>query len=327
MRGLFNENSEIQKGLCQWIHAERAGIPVAPSFVINLIVRRRSGAWQMSKALRARKPSTFIDRRRAARRAPGFKSRKKEKLIEGLSKSELVQKYEMKVKMIAAKMAINLPASVLFEDLVSVGFIGLMDAADKFDPSKGARFGTYVEFRIRGAILDELRNQDWISRSARDSIKEIEEVCRKYERETGENPSDEQASKEMGITAERFRRIKSRGSLSLVNFSHSSEVESAEGIEFQGVEQREEFNPDSEAQRLDTRAFLERLFEALSEDARLVLRCYYFRGLNIKEISQIMEVSESRVSQIHTRSILELKNQFPADIDCMSAVFTMLLDA
>lgn len=259
------------------------------------------------------------DRREDAKRAlPGFRSRRGEKLVEGLSKAQLVQKYESKVRLIAGRLASNLPASVDVEDLVSVGFIGLMDAADKFNPSHGVKFSTYAEFRIRGAILDELRSQDWVPHCARGKARSIETAYHKLERESGRRPTEAEVGKEMGLSRDRLQKLKNRvGSLTMVSLEDQEEPV---------VESSEATNPFISALKRDQQSFIEHLLMSLSDEEKLVLRCYYLRGLNLKEISQIMALTESRISQIHTKAIIRLKERLKADVSCPRTMFTLLLE-
>lgn len=268
-----------------------------------------------------------MDERRSGRRtAPGYHSRRGEKLVEGLTKSELVKKYDQKVRFVAMKLAQGLPNSVDMEDLVSVGFIGLMDAADKFDPTKNVKFSTYAEFRIRGAILDELRAQDWVPHCARGRAKEIENAYHRLERTKGQGPTDTELSRELGVSRERLQKMRSHVShLQLVSLDAPLiESEAAE----QSIEDRDGTNPYLEATRNDAKSFLEQLFsETLSEEERIVLSCYYFRGLNLKEISSILSLSESRISQIHTKAIVRLKQKVKERTDCTKSMFMLLLEA
>lgn len=262
------------------------------------------------------------ERRRGPRSGRSYPSRRGEKLVEGLNKAELVRKYEPKVRYIAAKMATQLPDSVEIDDLISVGFIGLMDAADKFNAAKGVKFSTYAEFRIRGAILDELRNQDWVPHCARGRARTIDNAYHKLERENGERPSDSDLCKELGVSNARLNKLRDdlKG-LHLVSY----ETQEAE-IAKQAVEDRQGADPFAEMSRKDAKNFLEGLFSSLNEDERVVVSCYYFRGLNLREISDILGVSESRVSQLHTRAIFLLKQKVNREVQSVQQMFSMLLE-
>jgi RNA polymerase sigma factor for flagellar operon FliA len=263
------------------------------------------------------------DRRQRQRSAPGFRSRRGDKRVEGLTRAELVRKYEPKVKFIASRLASQLPESVEIDDLVSVGFIGLMDAADKFKESRGVKFSTYAEFRIRGAILDELRNQDWLPHCARSKAKEIDHTYGKLEQETGRRPTESEVSARLGLRRERFQKIKDRvASFTVVHCEDPDELE--QRTEAPG----EESNPFNTVLRKNVSDFLSELFKTLADEERVVLSCYYFRGLNLREIAEILSVTESRVSQIHTKAIFNLKQLLREQERANSeSMFHLLLEA
>lgn len=265
---------------------------------------------------------THKERRQSGRTVRGFASRRGEKLVEGLTRAELVKKYEHKVKFIAGRLATNLPSSIDVDDLVSVGFIGLMDAADKFKECRGVKFSTFAEFRIRGAIIDELRNLDWMPHCARGNAKKIEQTYRKLEQENGRRPTESEVSARLGVKRERLQKMRGRFTgLSLVSYEEHEHLHDP-------VSHSAESNPFSTVLRKNVTDFLIRLLKNLGEDERIVLSCYYFRGLNLKEISEILQVSESRASQIHTKAILHLKRLLRENKPVESeSMFSLLLDA
>lgn len=259
------------------------------------------------------------DRRAGARSAPGFGSRRGQKLSMGLTKSELIEKYRYKVRIIAMKMARDLPASVDADDLFSMGYLGLMDAAEKFDATKGAKFDTYAEFRIRGSIIDELRKQDWVPRSARDRMDALQEAANAVEARTGQKPNEKEISKQMKMPLRKFQEmLQNLGSQTLVNLEDMPE----------SIEREESSFPDPfrEAVRNEARAVVEKMLNELSEQDRMVLNFYYYRGLNLKEIATIMGVTESRVCQIHSRAVMALKNQIKGEVPAVENVFLALIN-
>jgi RNA polymerase sigma factor for flagellar operon FliA len=262
---------------------------------------------------------TETDRRAGTRTAPGYGSRKGRKLAMGLTKTELIEKYRYKVRVIALKMARDLPASVDHEDLYSMGFLGLLDAADKFDETKGARFETYAEFRIRGSIIDELRKQDWVPRSARDRMSAVQAASDAVESRTGKKPSNGEISKEMKMPLGKFQEmLQNLGSQTLINIEDHPELAHKEDPTTT--------DPFREVVRKEARAVIDRLIKNLPEQEQTVLKLYYYRGLNLREISSIMGVTESRVSQIHTRAVFSLKNQVKGSVPVVENVFLGLLD-
>lgn len=247
------------------------------------------------------------DRRTRPRKAPSFGNRRARKLSMGLTKSELIETYRFKVRVIAVKMARDLPASVDVDDLMSVGFIGLMDAAEKFDPARNVKFETYAEFRIRGAILDDLRKQDWIPRSARDRMSEIKKARHQVEARLGTRPTQSEVSREMQMPLGKFQQLLTNlGSQTLVNLEDMPET-------FE-PEESTMADPFRQAVRGEAKAVVGRMLEKLTNQERQVLNFYYYRGLNLKEISQILEVSESRVSQIHSQAVADLRQHIRQQI-------------
>jgi RNA polymerase sigma factor for flagellar operon FliA len=279
--------------------------------------RRRASAVGLTTPERRAKAS---DRRAPrARKAPGFGSRRNQKLSMGLTKAELIEKYRYKVRIIAISMARNLPSSIEVDDLISVGYMGLMDAGDRFDPKRGVKFETYAALRIRGSIMDELRNMDWIPRSARDRVNEIQSTREILRAQTGDAPSASQMSEEMEIPLKKLQELlRDLGSITLVNLDDMPEgyepEASAEGSPFKQVVQ-------GEIKALVTRALSE-----LSERERMVLNFYYYRGLGVKEISEILEVTESRVSQIHTQAVSALRRQMKTAPSTIENVFLTLME-
>ena len=260
------------------------------------------------------------------------------RLVEGLTKSELVRKYEPKVRIMAQGISGKMPRNCSdVEDLVSVGFIGLMDAADKFEASRGIKFATYAEFRIRGAILDELRSLDAVPRSVRMQAKKIEQVANRFQNQTGRTPSDTDISKVLKISREDFQELKARiAPIHHVNFddvanraaagdaeAHASETSEGQPIHTSGSAH----DPSIRVMRLETRDYLDQLFKNLSDDQRMVLTFYYYRGLNLGEIAMILEVSESRVSQIHSAAIGKLREFVHRSVPDTRNLFLMLLAA
>ena len=225
-------------------------------------------------ALQNAADTAAAERRRKPRTGKSYGSRKGQAVVEGLTRSELVVKYGFKVKIIATQIAKKLPASIDVGDLESVGLMGLMDAADRFDPKKGAKFETYAAFRIRGAILDELRSQDWVPRSVRDKAK---------------NDAD----------AIQYAMV----------YIDDMTPSAAAAVRESDAEEKTSFaiNPIDEIARKETRGMLEELFRDLTDHERTIMSCYYFRGLNMKEVAEILDLSEPRICQLHSRAILKLR--------------------
>jgi RNA polymerase sigma factor for flagellar operon FliA len=281
-----------------------------------------SHALKSARAVRksASESSTQLpqERRRGPRSAPSFANRRFQKLAMGMTKAELIENYRYKVRLIAVKLARELPPSTDVDDLISTGFIGLMDAAEKFDPTRGVKFDTYAEFRIRGSILDELRKLDWVSRNARDQINLMRTLKDKMEAVNGVRPSQSEMSQHLQMPLEKFQEIvRDLGSLALIGFEDLQD----------GFEPEDEWaNPFREAVRKELKAIVDRLLETVSEQERMVLNCYYYRGLNLREVSEILDVSESRVSQIHTEAVKNLRRLIRSKNTPIETLFIALID-
>ena len=224
----------------------------------------------------------------------------------GSRRDELVIKYLPLIKYVVGRMALTPPAGLDYEDLLSFGVFGLLDAVDKFDPSKGFVFQTYAIPRIRGAILDELRKCDWYSRSAREKVQRLNRVMEKILRDRGEI-NDSLVMAEMGVSEEEYYEIQelaSRGYITSLDDTTPLDdgevaIEATLADEREGISER--LDDESEKQEL-TEALLE-----LPERERNMLSLYYYEGLNLKEIGQVLGVTESRVSQIHGKALSMLR--------------------
>ena len=276
------------------------------------------------------------DRRSRGRSAPGFASRKGEARVDGLTRSELVLKFTTKVRSIAGQISHRLPSWVDIEDLVGVGFIGLMDAADKYDPSRGVKFESYAGIRIRGAMLDELRNQDWVPRTARTKAKNLEAALEKLTVLKGRTPSDAEMAHELEVSAAQYEKYKRDiGALQMVSFPDVNQVGENDTAELGAAENLvSDGNPFAEVSRKDAKGAIQELLATLPEQERIVLSCYYFRGLNLKEIGSILSLSDARISQIHTAAIQRIKRQLAGEpkasgrekVPSNEALLLMLLD-
>tara|TARA_B100001971_G_scaffold214683_1_gene253602 strand:+ start:2831 stop:3565 length:735 start_codon:yes stop_codon:yes gene_type:complete len=232
-------------------------------------------------------------------------------------KDQIIVEYAPLVKFIAQKIASRLPSNIELDDLISCGVIGLMDAIQKFDPSRDNKFKTYAEFRIRGAILDELRSQDWVPRSVREKSKQLEKAYAKLERELGRPATDDEMCKELECSLEDFHDMVNKSkSVSLLNIDDSASFNRGDKKLMMGLlEHRRSSNPFSAVNYKSAQNIIKEGIKALPEKQRLVLSLYYFEDLNLKEIGQVLDVTESRVSQLHTQAILKLKAKLKNDFD------------
>lgn len=229
--------------------------------------------------------------------------------IDAATKDEIIIEYAPLVKFIAQKIFARLPSNIELDDLISCGVIGLMDAIDKFDPSRDNKFKTYAEFRVRGAILDELRAQDWVPRSVREKAKLVERTYAKLESELGRPATDEEMCKRLECSQDEFHDLLNKSkSVSLLNIDDSATFNRGDKKLLAGlVEGAKNANPFYAVSYKNIRDKIKEGIRALPEKQRLVLSLYYYEDLNLKEIGSVLDVTESRVSQLHTQAIIKLK--------------------
>lgn len=237
--------------------------------------------------------------------------------IDSKTKDEIIVEYAPLIRYIAQKIAARLPSNIELDDLISCGVIGLMDAIDKFDPSRDNKFKTYAEFRIRGAILDELRAQDWVPRSVREKAKLVERAYQKLEGELGRPATDDEMCKELNCSQEEFHDLLNKAkSVSLLNIDDSASFNRGDKKLMMGLlENRRSSNPFAAVNYKKSRERIKEGIKSLPEKQRLVLSLYYYEDLNLKEIGQVLDVTESRVSQLHTQAIIKLKGKLKNDFD------------
>ena len=229
-------------------------------------------------------------------------------------REELVLKYIPLVKYVVGKMIVNLPKNVEYDDLVEYGIIGLLDAVEKFDLNKEITFKTYAVTRVRGSIYDELRAQDWVPRSVRKLVKEIERAYVELEIKFKRMPSEEEVANFLDIPVKKMEEIYAKvdaGNVSSLDDTvydgNDSTTTLANTVEDKKVE-----NPQVELEKNELRAALIERLEELNEKERMVITLYYYEKLTLKEIGQVLEISESRVSQIHSKAIFKLKSKLIA---------------
>ncbi|HID95481.1 MAG TPA: FliA/WhiG family RNA polymerase sigma factor [Candidatus Latescibacteria bacterium] len=225
------------------------------------------------------------------------------------AREKLLVEYLPLVKYIAGRIAIALPHSVELDDLVNAGVIGLIEAVNNFDPSRGVKLETYATSRIRGAIVDELRRLDWAPRSVRTKSKEMEKVIDTLANKLGRFPTEEELAESLGITTEELaKRMEDVKATTLLSLDELTEGEGGHkeplvDVTSQGMKE----DALSKLEREELRDYLARSINELPKQERLVVALYYYEELTLKEIGQVMQISESRVSQLHTKAILSLR--------------------
>ena len=231
---------------------------------------------------------------------------KKHSTIE--SRNELILKYSYLVKRVISRLTfVNNPSnpSMDIEDLVSYGILGLMDAIEKYDPSRNVKFETYAAFRIKGAIIDQLRKQDWIPRSLRTKAKQLSEVIDAVEKEMGRSASDQEIAKTLGVSVEELRKTM----LEMHSFAVVSLEEQLHEIASSLAASSRYDDPEHVVQVNELKRYLAKAIDELPEREKMIISLYYFEELTLKEIGMVLGISESRVSQLHTRALLKLKNK------------------
>ncbi len=225
-------------------------------------------------------------------------------------REQLVKQYAPLVKYVAGKVAIGMPHNVEFDDLVGYGVFGLFDAIEKFDPDKHVKFKTYAVTRIRGAIFDELRSIDWVPRSVRQKAREVEETVRRLESAHGRTATDAEIATALNISVKEFEKLMLKISgtsiMSLNEVWYTGEDSDTVSIA-DTIESPQSLNPDIIVEKDEMKRVIVQSINELPEKEKKVLVLYYYEDLTLKEIGQVLEVTESRISQLHTKAIMRLR--------------------
>ncbi len=226
-------------------------------------------------------------------------------------KSKLIEEYAPLIRFVAQKIAIRLPSNIELDDLISAGVIGLMDAIEKYDPTRDNKFKTYAEFRVRGAILDELRTQDWVPRSVREKSKLLDRATSKLEAELGRSPTEEETAARLSMTMDEYydlvNQVRPVSVLSIDDAQTFSQSDRKSILNI--LEAAKIANPLVQMSSKSVRDIIAGAIEELPERQRLVLSLYYYEDLNLKEIGLVLRVTESRVSQLHAQAISKLRTR------------------
>lgn len=223
-------------------------------------------------------------------------------------REQLILEYAPLVKIVAGRLSMYLGYNVEYDDLVSYGIFGLIDSIDKFDFGKEVKFETYASLRIRGSILDQIRKMDWIPRTVRQKQKQLDTAIREFEAEHGRQATDEELAVKLGITGEELldwqSQMKVTNVISLNEFMESgAEVPNEKNLasHFEG--------PEEVVEKAELKEMLKQSLDLLTEKEKQVVLLYYYEELTLKEISYTLEVTESRVSQIHTRALQKMREK------------------
>ncbi|NLU33148.1 MAG: FliA/WhiG family RNA polymerase sigma factor [Clostridiaceae bacterium] len=224
-------------------------------------------------------------------------------------KEQLIMEYADLIKYVAGRLSIYFGSNVEYDDLVGYGVFGLIDAIEKFDVDKKVKFETYASLRIRGAIIDSIRDLDWAPRSLRKKGKELERAYFEVENRLGHSASDQEIADHLGITIDELNKLLQEVNMSQM-ISLEDYLDQNHEIGLDGLTMdRDAMRPEQRMEVIELRETLAEAIEKLPEKERMVVTLYYFEELTLKEISHIMKVSESRISQLHTKAIIRMRSR------------------
>jgi len=233
------------------------------------------------------------------------------------NREEVIIRYSPMIKYVANRIAMRLPPHIEVDDLISVGVLGLMDAISKYDSSRGAKFKTYAEFRVRGAILDELRAMDWVPRSIRQKASSVDKVVQSLQVKLSRSPEDEEVAKEMGISLEQFHttlnETKSIPVFSLDDLGIAKDSGEQQSL-LDCLAGKADADPQTQIRLIELKEIIAKAIDTLPEKERLMVSLYYYEELTMKEIGAVLEITESRVSQIHSKAVYRLRTKLKAII-------------
>ena len=223
-------------------------------------------------------------------------------------RAQIIIEYAPLVKIVAGRLSMYLGGNVEYEDLVSYGVFGLIDAIDKFDTNKDVKFETYASLRIRGSILDQIRKMDWIPRTVRQRQRKIDEAIKSLEARPGKTPTDEMLAEELGVSGEELLSWQSQ--LKVTNVVSLNEfVESGNEPVMDAKGNFRFAQPEEVIAETELKQMLKDAMQLLTEKEQKVILLYYYEDLTLKEISRGLEVSESRISQLHTKALQKMKKK------------------
>jgi RNA polymerase sigma factor for flagellar operon FliA len=227
-----------------------------------------------------------------------------------LLRDQIVNEYLPYVKRIVNRIAVHLPATIEVDDLVNVGVIGLIQAIERYDPSRDNKFITYAVFRIKGAVLSELRSRDFLGRTTRRKIRDLEKVYLKLEQKLGREVTDEEVAAEMNMDLEQFYKVKRMSSISFVSFEELGYTTRSDTA---AVPSALASGDADDALSLTTmkemKSTIAKNIDLLPEKEKLVISLYYSEEMTMKEIGKVLDITESRVSQIHAQAIIRLRSK------------------
>ena len=227
-------------------------------------------------------------------------------------REQIIMEYANLVKIVAGRLSIYLGYNVEYDDLVGYGIFGLIDAIDKFDCEKGVKFETYASLRIRGAILDQIRKMDWLPRTLRQRQKKIDAAYQKLETISGRSATDKELAQELEISTDELENWQNQMKISnLVSLDEYME----QGGKVEAQSSEDYAQPERVIEKEELKRILMDALQGLTEKEKKVILLYYYEDLTLKEISVALEVSESRISQLHTKALQKMRKKLGSNID------------
>lgn len=226
------------------------------------------------------------------------------------AENALVEQYLPLVRTVVGRVAITLPAHVSTEDLYSAGLVGLLQAVRNFSTKGGASFETFARFRIRGAVLDELRRMDWVPRVVHEKARKIQNALGELEQRLGESPNEDQIAEELGISLDEYRSwLDEVRPVAFVCLDSAARVDGPEGAtQHESIQDDSQENPSESASRSELKELIARRIRQLPLMQQKVLALYYFEDLRLREIAEVFGLTESRISQIHSQAIFAVRS-------------------
>lgn len=232
-------------------------------------------------------------------------------------REKIILEYAPLVKLVAGRLSMYLGYNVEYDDLVGYGIFGLIDAIDKFDSMKAVKFETYASLRIRGAILDQIRKMDWIPRTIRQRQKKIDAAIKQIEATYGRNATDEEIAAALGIPETELDEWQSQMKITNV-VSLNEFMEQGSEVPAENNRNAHFDSPEEVIEKEELKSVLAEALKLLTEKEKRVIELYYYEELTLKEISSILEVSESRISQLHTRGLQKMKSKMGSYIGILT---------
>ena len=236
--------------------------------------------------------------------------------LDPAKRDELIMTYTPLIKYIATRLVARLPPQVAVDDLISCGIIGLIDAINKFDISKNVQFKTYAEFRIKGAMLDELRALDWVPRSVRRKITDLEKTYGSLEKKLGRPATDEEVAKTLGLELDHFYRLLDETkTVTFLDIEYLRQKATEETDDPIDLFTRDDRDPFTALNLTQVREILARAIDELPDKEKLTVALYYQEELTMKEIGEVLGYTESRISQMHSKAMLRLRTKLKKALD------------